>query len=801
MADVGFIVDSFCRDLRRSAPPAEGSSRTEMCLIGRLRDGATFAVVDDRERPGFFVPRSERERAIAAAGDGRWHESTYLTFGGEPCYRFSWASTAERSRAAAGLAAAGVRTYEADLRPEDAWRLERRIHAAVRIEGSWRPGRRVARVYHNPDAAPDDWHPGLAVCSLDIETDVRTSQVRAAGLVVRAPGGEVAAREVLFAGDLPDEPPVRAFPDERALLAALRERLLALDPDVITGWNVVDFDMAVLIRRFRACGVPVDLGRSDEAAVYLERLRMAEGRALAGRVLVRGRQVWDAARFVRGSGERYEDYTLETVAQAVLGEGKSLAPAPGERRIDALERTAREDPRAFCLYCLRDAELVLRILERTGLYDLTLRRCELTGVSLDRAWTSISTFEHLYIEALHGRGRVAPTRGVDALPEGTAPGGAILDPVPGLHRDVLVFDFRSLYPSVMRTFNIDPLSYAGAAPAASAHPAAPGLICAPNGACFRREPGVLPELLDRFFASRAAAQKRGDEIASYVYKILMNSFYGVLGASGCRFAGAPLAGAVTSLGQHLLGWCRDLLQRHGLRVLYGDTDSLFVTSERASLSADEVLRLVNTELGRYCRMRYAVDSRLELELDRFYSHFFLPRVRGGPTARGRAKGYAGRIGSGSDEGRVEVKGMEAARTDWTPLARRFQVTLLDLLFQGRGAEEARELVAGIVKKMRAGELDDELVYRKRLRKPVASYTSAVPPHVRAAAQMGDEEPGAFVSYVMTAKGPEPADRRTGALDYEHYIERQLKPIASIFVEAFGTDIEHLFDGARQLWLF
>ena len=105
---------------------------------------------------------------------------------------------------------------------------------------------------------------------------------------------------------------------------------------------------------------------------------------------------------------------------------------------------------------------------------------------------------------------------------------------------------------------------------------------------------------------------------------------------------------------------------------------------------------------------------------------------------------------------------------------------------------------------RLRRLDAELVYRKRLRKPVADYTASQPPHVRAA-QLGGDEPGSFVSYVMTGRGPEPADRpadqQAGGLDYDRYIEHQLKPIASIFVEALDTDLDRLFDGVRQLWLF
>ena len=142
------------------------------------------------------------------------------------------------------------------------------------------------------------------------------------------------------------------------------------------------------------------------------------------------------------------------------------------------------------------------------------------------AWTSIAAFEHLYIEALHQRGRVAPTFGVDPLPMEGAPGGIILSPRPGVFDDVLVFDFQSLYPSIIRTFNIDPLSYLpdrqtgteeelreqnGAEEGAEGKPP----IRAPNGALFRRQPGILPDLLNRFFERRSEAQEKGDACLLY----------------------------------------------------------------------------------------------------------------------------------------------------------------------------------------------------------------------------------------------------------------------------------------------
>jgi DNA polymerase-2 len=297
LGDIGFIVDAFSRDARARGRPGDGS--VEICLMGRLADGPTFAVVDDRERPGFYVAARDRERAVAAAGDARWADTASRTLGGEPCVRFTWPSMAERDRAAAALAGTGVGTYEADLKPHDAWRIDRGIHVAVRIEGPWRPGRRVARVYRNPQILPEETHAALDICSLDLETGIAAGEVRAAALAHRNAAGAIVSREVLFVGDPGLDPAIRSCSDEKALLAALRERLLALDPDVITGWNVVDFDMAVLARRFRSCGLSFDVGRSDDPVVVLQRTRAAEGRSLAGRALIRGRQVWDAARLVR----------------------------------------------------------------------------------------------------------------------------------------------------------------------------------------------------------------------------------------------------------------------------------------------------------------------------------------------------------------------------------------------------------------------------------------------------------------------------------------------------------------------
>jgi DNA polymerase-2 len=422
----GFLVHAWTRTR---------AGRTLLYLVGRLSDGRTFAAIEGRHRPWFCVRRSEGEaarRLVELAEAAEWGEAGLSTMDGEPCLRASFPTADARQKAREALASAGLRTYEADLRVADQFRIERRIHSCLRLRGPYRPGRHVDLVFLDPEVEPSDWRPALSVLSIDIETDTGQGAVLAIGLAHRDPFRED-QEEVLYAGGRlqpgqSKDPAIRVFASEPELLAAFARRLRELDPDVLTGWNVVDFDLRALAERFRAHGLPFRLGRSDEEAAYLP---ATGGRA--SRAVVPGRQVWDAVRIVRAAPERYEDYTLETVAEAVLGHGKRLELQEGEGRLAAITRLAREDPEEFCRYCLQDARLVQEIFEETGLIELTLRRCQLTGVAPDLAWTSIPAFEHLYIEAMHERGVTAPTSGRGhsrPAARGVRPGAAVRFPEP-----------------------------------------------------------------------------------------------------------------------------------------------------------------------------------------------------------------------------------------------------------------------------------------------------------------------------------------------------------------------------------
>jgi DNA polymerase-2 len=789
--------------------------RDRLYFIGRLEDGRSFAVMESRWRPPVYLPHAalaqqgnlfaslpyEKLPSQLEAFDGQARE-TYacLQF---PRYR-------DRAWAVEVLEQAGIPAPYGDMKLPDMFLAERYIKGPVEIRGPSRRGQAVDQVFPNPELSPLDspLRVLLTIASVDIETDIGDGSILAIGLAVtdssfKEPRGFVRVRSPAKTPLISSEKRVLFHPDERSMLKAFMEDVRGADPDVLTGWNVLDFDFKRLWDRCAWHHIPFTLGRSlDMKARYFS----GEGRSSAA-ALAPGRQVLDALRIVRSSptvsGGRFADYTLETVSQAVLGEGK-LVRGAGPDKIAALARLYTQDPVRFGAYCYHDAALALGILGQTGLFRLTMERACLTGVSLDKAWTSVVSFERIYGMELMKRG-IAPPRPAPDITVSGAAGGTVLDPLPGLFRNVAVFDFRSLYPSIIRTFNIDPLSYARAASPGS------GLIQAPNGAVFSSLPGLLPGLIEAYFAARKEALDQGDENAAQVYKILMNSFYGVLGTKACRYGRTELAGAITSFARKWLLFSRDWFREQGFRVLYGDTDSLFVETglddgagyQDFFVLSQGLAAELNALLGERIGREYHRASCLELRFEKAYRGFMIPPLRAfaESAGRGRAKGYGGYLLDASGTLSVEVKGMEAVRSDATPLAQKLQMELLDLVFSGGREADLIGKVQETIRRLRQGELDEALIYRKRLSRPPETYTASTPPQVKAARLLGWKGRGGTVAFVWTLKGPEPAFLPHAAFDYDHYINAQVLPVARSIAAAAHWDQNLLLKQDPQLELF
>jgi DNA polymerase-2 len=766
VAERGFVLTPTYRLAR---------GRPEVHLHAVLESGEPALVVDDRQAPYFFVRAADAE-AVARLGQ-RVVPSDLRTFAGEPVAAVEVGVPGDVPPLRARLADAGVATLEADVRFAYRFLIDRGIRGGFSVDGPWerRPG--VGRVYRNPTLAPADFAPRLRVLSFDIETSpdsARLYSIAMAGAggerVLLVGAGAVAGAEVV--------------PDERALVAAFLAHVRAADPDVLTGWNVCEFDLTVLLRAARRAGLRLTLGRTeDEVEIQRDQTFTRDPRALLS-----GRLVLDGLALLRSSFIRLEDYRLETAAQALLGRGKLFT---GEHRGREIEHAYRHDPAALVAYNLEDARLVLGILEQTGLVELAVRRSCLTGMQCDRVGAQIASVDSLYLGALRARGRVAPSVAAGAGGEASIVGGLVLDSTPGLYRNILVFDFKSLYPSLIRTFNIDPLTHvAGEASDAAT-------IATPGGARFRRdEAGILPALVAQLWEERGRAKARGDAVGAQAIKILMNSLFGVLGSPASRLFSPAVANAITTAGQHVIRLAAEAVRARGHRVIYGDTDSLFVDvgepdTAQAAAHAEALRAAIAATVGAAIEREFGCPSHLELEFEKVYARFFMPEVRGGAT--GSKKRYAGL----REDGTVEFVGLEAVRRDWSGVARRFQRELLDLVFHDRPVDDfVREFVIAL----RAGRFDAELVYRKAIRKPLSEYTKTTPPHVKAARKQASV--GRTVTYVVTRAGPEAVGETTAPPDYDHYVTQQVKPIADAILHFVGGADFDTFTGARrQLTLF
>ena len=678
------------------------------------------------------------------------------------------------------LRARGVTPCESDLKPTDRFLMERFVTAgfAARGEVVRRSGHLEMR---NPAIRRDDYHRTLRWVSLDIETAGLDGALYS--IALHSPDDE----RVLMVSAHPvhcDDAPVESFPNEGALLSRLFAWFAEHDPDLVLGWNVVGFDLDFIARRCRRLGVGFDIARGGERSAILQ------PGSTSGTYVARipGRVVLDGIDTLRTAFWSFESFELEHVAREMLGRGKRIEHTSD--RVGEIMRLYAQDRARLAAYNIEDCRLVAAIVEKAGLVEFAMRRAELTGLGMDRQGGSVAAFDNLYLPRLHRAGRVAPDI-VDARSREGSPGGYILDSKPGLYDNVLVLDFKSLYPSIIRTFGIDPYAL---------HAPGDDRIEGFQGASFAREGAILPGLVRSIWEERDRAKQRGDAAMSQATKILMNSFYGILGASGCRFHDSRLASSITRRGHEIIRRTRDAIERGGETVIYGDTDSLFVllgpgVDETAARErGGAIAAMLDAWWRRTIEREHRLESFLEIEFETHFLKFLMPTVRGHVT--GSKKRYAGLVRTRDGGHGLVFKGLESVRTDWTPLARVFQRELYRRVFMD---EPFDAYVRDTLEAMLAGEHDEALVYRKRLRQSVEQYTRNVPPHVQAARKLGRKV--RWVRYVITRSGPEPVEEGQAPPrpDYDHYRERQLAPAADGLLHFLDTSFDALTD--RQMAIF
>ncbi|MDB2331280.1 DNA polymerase II [Alteromonas sp.] len=681
-----------------------------------------------------------------------------------------------------------ITLYEADVRLVDRYLMERFIYGSL--------------AFYSPSAADtfidkakikaSAYTPTLDTLSIDIECDENetlysiglASSSHNEVILLKTPCHSSVALDIRHhsAGYT-----LTIVDSETELLTLFCQRVRDIDPDILLGWNVKQFDLAVLGRRAKKNNITLLLGRANSVM----KVREWDGQTY---IDLPGRCVVDGIEALKTMTYQFENFALDTVANVLLNKRKLILANDKLAEIKALYLN---DPIALATYNHQDCTLVNEIEEKTKFIDFLVLRGALTGLAIERPGGSVAAFINVYLPKLHRQRYISGNRPQDG---GLAsPGGYVMTSKPGLYNDVLVLDFKSLYPSIIRTFKIDPLGLAEGLENPTT--AIEGF----KGARFSREKHFLPSIIENLWSQRDEAKRVKDSARSQAIKILMNSFYGVLGSGGCPFYDTRLASSITLRGHEIMQTTATWIREKGYQVIYGDTDSTFVhINGNDSLGTPEqtgqhLAAMINEKWRTYLNDTYQIDCFLEIEFETHFDTFFMPTIRG--SALGSKKRYAGMVNKDGQQTLI-FKGLENVRSDWTTLAKRFQHELYVKVFN---KSPIAAFIKDIVDVVKSGKEDKNLVYKKRLRKPLAAYTKTRPPHVKAALH-AEEVAGTsiyanrnVIYYVMTTNGPQTLDYQSSPLDYNHYIDKQLRPIADSILPLINESFDNITN--EQLTLF
>ena len=543
----------------------------------------------------------------------------------------------------------------------------------------------------------------------------------------------------------------------RSLVSAIRDK----DPDILVGFGVNRLQWGYLVERAKRLGIRLDLGRLG-----------AEPRtSVHGHVSIRGRLNIDLEDMARDIPE----LTIENLEEFVSYLGI-------DARLDTIEEYElaekwAEDRESVKRYSMQRAKAILKAFE--ALRDFIFSLSSLTYMPADYVLTASAGFRvENYLMSLAVKvGELIPKR--SEVVHVSYPGGLVKEPIRGMHENVAVLDFRSMYPSLIIKYNIsfDTLSPSGE-------------NVAPNGYRFRARPeGFLPRALKTLLEERRRIQERlrrlpPDSVEARILdarqravKIIANAIYGYTGWAGARWYSREVAEATTAWGREVISSTIKRAEELGMKVVYSDTDSLFLKNYESRL--EKLVEWIEKDLG------------LEAKLEKIFKRIVFTEAK---------KRYAGI----TEEGRIEIVGLEAVRGDWSMIAREAQKAVLEALLKTGDPGEALRKAKEYVRMLKRGEVDrKKLIIWRQITRPLSEY-SATQPHIIVARELIKEgwriQPGDKVGYVI-ARGSGPLYSRARPyfkisreeIDWEYYIEKQVAPACGRVLEAVGVKAEKILE--------
>ncbi|MBI4181510.1 MAG: DNA polymerase elongation subunit, partial [Candidatus Aenigmarchaeota archaeon] len=600
---------------------------------------------------------------------------------------------------------------------------------------------------------------------------------------------------------------VRVSDTEAEMLQEFIGIVQGYDPDVLTGFNINNFDLPYILDRMRATGVKPLFGRCATKYAVARKVGNRFKGTVTGRVIV------DSFEIVKKDFS-LQRYSLDFVSGKLLGKHKEKVK---HSEIEKLWKGGNEGYNLLVAYARKDAELALELVEQLQLLDKYIAIAKVAGTLLQDTLEGGETarIENILLREFNREGFVFPCKpedrqvaARDAEKEQHLVGGYVIEPDKKLHANVVVLDFKSMYPSIIRSFNICPTTLSPE-----------GEIVSPSGAKFLApaiRKGIVPRVLEQLMNERAAVKKKlrraeGDKrrvlyAKQWALKILANAFYGYLGYSRARVFDINVANSVTSYGREIIRKTADTIQtKHGYRVVYGDTDSVFVVIPEEDM---EQLAAKGADLAK--TLSKELPGIMELEFEKVFKRFL-------PLTKKRYAAWrfvqAEKDGKLAWEEEIETKGIETVRRDWCDLVSDTIGDVIDLVLKKNDIKVAVQHFKDIVGDLVTGKIPlQKLVVTKTMTKMPANYVG-MQPHIELVKKMQvrspDEAPGLGdrVPYVIV-KGTELLSKRAEdptyvlekglQIDSSYYIENQLLPPLERIFAALNISKSELLGNGRQM---
>ncbi len=572
--------------------------------------------------------------------------------------------------------------------------------------------------------------------------------------------------------------------DEAALINRFKEIIDEQKPDALIGYNSDGFDFPYLRTRAEKYKIQLDIGRDFSS------VKFARGSTAAAEI--RGIIHLDIFKFIRNIVSRTMDFPslgLNSVSKELLNEQKSDVDIENLYKFweDGSDRLSD-----FCEYNLKDAELTYKLAEK--LFPSVNEFVKIVGLQVsDVIRLSFSQLVEWYL-LREGKNfnELAPNKPsneeIRIRQRQTYSGAFVYEPKPGLYNDVVVFDFRSLYPSIISAHNISPDTL-NCSCCTSENPA-PG---EKFWFCKKRKgfiATVIEDLIMRRMRVKELSKGKKDKIFAarqQALKTIANAMYGYLGFFGARWYSIECAKSITAYGRFHIQEVIRKAKNEAFNVLYSDTDSVFLALDgKTKSSAELFVESINAELP----------GLMELDYEGFYPAGIFVQTKS--SGYGAKKKYA----LLSEDGSIKIKGFEAVRRNLSPIAKEVQENVIRIILKENNLDKAIGYVKDIVYGLRQKKIPtSKMIISTQLTKDISGYDS-IGPHVAIAQRMKNKgrelSAGTIIQYVVTEgkgrirdRAKLPDEIENNAYDADYYINNQVLPVVDKIFEVLGYNAQDL----------